>query len=237
MNPLRSSSRHGFSLVELLVVLAIIAILIAITSPLIPSLLRANQLDSSVTTLSGILEEAREAATSGNTFVWVAFTNASATSPQKGIWVATLQSNDGTETNINTGTPTAPVWASITVPSSAASNIQAHSKLQNLPGVQLANTPPTFTPLPTTLVSQAPSASRTSLAAVTWTLSGLATSGAPSDVAFKYAIEFSPDGEAHVPTWMSNIQFGLYPSTGTNVTNSVFFNISRLTGKATVYRM
>jgi prepilin-type N-terminal cleavage/methylation domain-containing protein len=237
MHPLASTPRRGFSLVELLVVMTIIAILIAVASPLIPSLLRANQLDSSVNTLSGVLEEAREAATSANTYVWVAFTNVSATSPQKGIWVATLQSNDGTETNINTGTPTAPVWASITVPSAAASNIQAHSKLQNLVGVQIANAAPSFSPLPSALVAKAPSSSTTSLASVTWTLNNLASSGAPNDVSFKYAIEFSPDGEAHVPSWNSNIQFGLYPSIGSNYTNSVLFNISRLTGKATVYRM
>jgi prepilin-type N-terminal cleavage/methylation domain-containing protein len=224
--------RSGFSLVELLVVLAIIAILVAVVAPLVPSLLRANQLDSSVNTLAGILEEARESATAGNTYIWVAFTNPPPGSPYKGIWVATLQSLDGTETNVNTSTTTTPVWGSITIPSTAAPNIQIHSTLQNLQGVQLVSS----TTLPTLMAKGPAAAQVTQLAAVSWTVTTLANTSAGPGVSFQYAIEFTPNGEAHVPTWNSNIQFGLVPSVGPT-TNSVLFNVSRLTGKTTVYRL
>ncbi len=58
----------SFTLVEMLVVLGIIAILSAIAVPLIPALMRSNTLDSNVQTLTGILEQARETAISGNTY-------------------------------------------------------------------------------------------------------------------------------------------------------------------------
>jgi prepilin-type N-terminal cleavage/methylation domain-containing protein len=222
----------GFTLIELLVVLGIMAILVAIVSPLVPSLFRANQLDSSVNTLSGILEEAREAATGGNTYIWVAFTNPVLGSPAKGIWVSTVQSLDGTETNVNTSAPTTPVWGAITVPSTSYPNLRLHSKLQNLPGVDIVSS----TTLSATLTAKAPTTSITQLAPVAWTVTTLANAMAGSGVSFVYAIEFTPNGEAHVPIWSSNIQFGLQPTIG-STTNSVLFNVSRLTGKTTVYRM
>ena len=228
-------SPGGFSLVELLVVIAIIAILIGIVSPLVPSLLNANRIDSDVTTLSGILEEARETATANNTYVWVAFTDAPAASPSTGLWVATIQSQDGTETGINTGSVTSPVWTvSITIP---GTNLLLHSKLQNLPGVQIDAT---GAKVPASVLAKAPSSSPAYLQnSLQWTVTTLANTGIGSNVYFTHAIEFTPDGEAHVPTWNSNIQFGIYPAVGTKgaSTNYILYNVTRLTGKAATFRM
>jgi prepilin-type N-terminal cleavage/methylation domain-containing protein len=224
------SLSNGFTLVELLVVMALIVILSAIAVPLIPSLLKANQLDSSVNTLSGILEQARETAISANTFIWVAFTDAPANSPT-GTWVATIQSKDGTESPSTTVTSP---WTTtpITIP---GNNLQLLSKIQNLGGVKIvdANSPP----LPASLVAKAP-ASPTTLfepAGMQWTVTPLQNTGVGAGVYFTHAFEFTPNGEAHVPTWNGNIQFGLVPTIG-STSNAVLFNVSRLTGKTTVLR-
>jgi type II secretory pathway pseudopilin PulG len=224
--------------VELLVVLGIIAILVAIAAPLVPSLLRANQLDSSVNTLAGILEEARESATAGNTYIWVVFTDPSATSPATGTWVATIQSQDGTETGIVNPTPPPPWVNTISVPGTTA-NLILHSKLQNLPGVGIVQ----LNKLPASLTSPANTKVPTGAydlilteSSLQWVVTTSASTGLGSNVYFTHAIEFTPNGESHAPAWNSNIQFGLVPSVGPT-TNSALFNVSRLTGKTTIFRM
>ena len=109
----RVRSQRSFTLVEILVVLAILAIMAAIAAPMITSLLRGNQVDSSIVTLTGVMEQAREAAMSGNTYVWVAFTPTNSIAAN-GIWVATIQSEDGTESPVNyTITPS---WVTTAMP-------------------------------------------------------------------------------------------------------------------------
>ena len=235
---------RGYSLVELLTVFAVISILAAASAQLVPSLFRANQVDANVATLSGILEQAREAAISGNTFVWVAFTdNANDT----GMWVATIQSQDGTDSAIDqTGTLSAPIWATsgITIPGApiAGTYLQLPSKIQNLPGVKIVDASALSTATWASK-SQMPSATTATPlfepSGMQWTVSTLQNTGAGAGVYFTHAIEFTPDGEAHVQgspgTWYANIQFGLTPTKGA-LTNSQLFNVSRLTGRVTVYR-
>jgi len=245
--PARAKFRASpsFTLVELLVVILIIAILTAIAVPLIPSLLKANVVDEDVATLSGILEQARETAISRTTYVWVAFTDPPASTPGDGIWVATIQSVDGTEAPINT--TVAPSWAtSVTIPSAASVNLQMVSKLQNLPGIAITNwlyLPAAVTNLataaPYNITNPAPlfETNTVSNSKTQWTVSSVQFSeGNSATTYFTHVIEFTPNGEAHVMTWNSNIEFGMIPSTGTSTNNDVLLNLSRFTGKLTVLR-
>jgi prepilin-type N-terminal cleavage/methylation domain-containing protein len=242
--PSKLRGSPSFTLVEMLVVLAIIAIISAIAVPLIPSLMKSNTIDSNVQTLSGILEQARETAISGNTFVWVAFSDPPAASPGTGEWVAVFQSQDGTDPINQSGTG----WTTtgITVPGTVGSTpIQLVGKLQNLPNVQITD----FTNTMLSAVSNNMSSSGfysssqtiTNLfepSGMQWTITPLAnTEGySASKPYFTHAIQFTPDGEAHVQAWSSNVVFGLIPSTGTSTNNVVVLNISRLTGKTSVFR-
>jgi hypothetical protein len=200
---------------------------------LIPSLLRGNQMDANVSTLSGILEQARETATANNTYVWVAFTDPPSASSPVGIYVATIQSIDGTESPINT--TVTPSWATIaTIP---GTNLNLLGKIQNLPGVTIVDN--NNAALPAAMLAAAPpaaSAQNLFETSMQWTVTPLQYTSLGTGHYFTHAIEFTPDGEAHVPTWSSNIQFGLTPSLGTASSNPVLFNVSRLTGKTTVYR-
>ncbi len=224
--------RAGFSLIELLVVIGIMAIILAIASPYVPGLLRGSTFDADVNNLTGILDEAREAATANNTYVWVAFTGTATTTTTSGIWVMTFQSQDGTETNINTGSSTSPVWATtLAIAGSSTPNLVLHSKLVNLPGIQID---PTLAKNPG-VVGTPPSSPTAPASGLNWTVSTMGATGLAANTAFAYAIEFTPNGEAHVPTWNSNIQFGFYPATGA-VNNYALVNLSRLTGRATIFR-
>lgn len=66
--------RHGFSLVELLAVMAILATLSAVTIPAVQSLRGAGSVNRAISDLSGVLEMARVHAMANRTYVRVLFT-------------------------------------------------------------------------------------------------------------------------------------------------------------------
>jgi Tfp pilus assembly protein FimT len=223
----------------MLVVLAIIAIISAIAVPLIPSLLKSDTLDSNVQTLSGILEQARETAISGNTFVWVAFTDPPAGSPRSGSCVAVFQSQDGTDPINFTNALVVPG----TVTNTTTSLVMV-GRLQTLPGSAIADP----SGLPAAIANLGNSIGVTNPATLTatnstglplqWTVTPYANTEGYSSTNpyFKRAIEFTPDGEAHTLAWNPNISFGLTNSISTSTNNLVLVNISRLTGRTTILR-
>ncbi|MCE0523980.1 MAG: prepilin-type N-terminal cleavage/methylation domain-containing protein [Methylacidiphilales bacterium] len=236
----------SFTLVEMLVVLGIIGIIAAIAVPLIPSLLKANVVNQNVATLSGILEQARETAISGNTYVWVAFYNPPATSPRSGTWVATFDSVDGTDPI----SPNQNGWSNtLTVPGPIGStSLQLVSKLQNLSGAQITNSgalPDGLTTLATNagITNPASPFQPTPTTPTAWTVTPLQnTDGYSSTSPYTiYVIEFTPDGEAHTQPvtpgqWYGDIAFGMVPSVGASTNDDVLMNLSRLTGRVTVFR-
>jgi prepilin-type N-terminal cleavage/methylation domain-containing protein len=229
----------GFTIIELLVVIAIIAIMAAIISPLIPGLLRANQMDANLAKLSGILEQARESALSQSTYVWVAFTDPPTANLTSGTWIAVFKSIDGTEAASSSLSSPWVATGTLTIP---GGNLAMASKLQNLPGVKYVSLANFGASLPASLVANASSTYPSSTVAdlfavptgVTWTVTPMQNAGVGT-VNFTHALEFTPDGEAHVQAWSTNMEFGLAPVNGSN-TDSVIFNISRLTGKSTTFR-
>jgi prepilin-type N-terminal cleavage/methylation domain-containing protein len=66
----RSSSR-GFSLVELLVVMAVLVVMLSLAGPAMNALKGANDVNQAAADLSGLLEQARAYAMANNTFTYV----------------------------------------------------------------------------------------------------------------------------------------------------------------------
>ena len=226
----------GFTLVELLVVIAIIAILLGASAALVPSMLHGNQMNSDVTTLQGILEEARETALASNTYVYVGFTtpaaNPTASAPD-GVSVIAFESQDGLDVLNNFAN-------SATLPQN---DLQMLNRIQRLPGVQIVDvgnvlvtasgyTPPTANGTPVDLGGLS-----TSGTTITWKFTTTST------LTFACGFEFCPNGEAKVPvsanppTWYDEFQFALAPAVkGLNGKDVAVIRISRVTGKATIYR-
>ncbi len=209
---------------ELLTVCAIISIMVAASVSLVSKGFQANQLDTNVTMLSGMFEEAREAAISGNTFVWVAFTpNPSTSTRAGGISAVIFESQDGTDSlaNFSNGTTASPIAIS------TANNLLQLTPVQALPGTQLTSSGAlSFTNLP----------SLTPASASLQGSMGLTLNAGGKTVTFTQAVMFAPDGEARISTWSNAIEFGIQSSINSQSPNVAVMRLARLTGRLTVYR-
>jgi len=217
-NARSSRALQGYTLIELLTVIAIIAIMTTAATSLVPPLFESNQLDKNMTTLSGILEQAREAAISRNTYVWVAFTsNPPSSSPASGVRTVLFESQDGTDvlSNFtNTGTSSSPLLIG------SANGLAPLSPLQTLPGIQLS--------VPTGSLSKGGAFLQSGMN-LTLNVGGIAQK-------FTQAVMFTPDGEARVAIWNSLVEVQVQSSLHPQSPNVAVLRLSRLTGRLTVSR-
>jgi prepilin-type N-terminal cleavage/methylation domain-containing protein len=87
-----SSRSSGFSLVELLVVLAIIALMTSLLSPAFSSIFQSQNFGGNVDEVNSLIKQARAQAMAQNTFVWLGF----ATSTNNGSPLLTITAVAGT---------------------------------------------------------------------------------------------------------------------------------------------
>src|SRR5262245_26003946 len=100
MPPVRVSSRSkaGFSLIELMSVVAISALVFATAAPALSGLTWVSGLNKNLLVLSGVLQQARQYAISKNTYAWVVFSMpSSSASLDSPIKVGLVASMDGTD--------------------------------------------------------------------------------------------------------------------------------------------
>jgi len=89
------SHRDGFTLMELLTVIALFGILAALTIPAFDSMGKANQAAKAVYDIAGALEQARAYALARNTYVWVGFLEEDVTTPSPSTPLTTANGAGG----------------------------------------------------------------------------------------------------------------------------------------------
>ena len=209
----------AFTLIELLLVMAIIMLLMGVGIPAIASLAKGNQMNQALSEVAGLLEMARQQATAQNTYVWVAFNSPQGTDNQ--VRVAVLASKSGSDLA---------TWG--TDDSTSANSAQT----------QLVVKPRTFNQVLlsgangfNSKISSIPNSSASDLGAAAFTIK---VPGGTNEI-FNKAIQFTPSGEARNSANMAGIvELGLQPTHGrvADPNNVAVVRVNGLTGQTHIYR-
>lgn len=227
-------SPQGFSLIELLVVVAILAMLSAIMIPAFTSTGQAGMLSKAASDISGLLEQARTYAMGKNTYVYVGLQEVDVITPTSAdgvgrVAVAVVASQDGARPYTNSPAP-------------LTTNITAISKLQYFDNVHLTsasalNNGTNMTGRPAADIDLGGTMAKTSFK---WPI----PSG--NKYIFQRVIEFDPQGVPRVQTNSTfdssvngRIEIALLPTHGnvssTNA-NQAAIQIDGITGAVRVFR-
>jgi prepilin-type N-terminal cleavage/methylation domain-containing protein len=170
----RSIWKSGFSLVELMCVIAVVSILASVTAPSIMGLISGDQLTNNAYQLSGLVQQARTTAISEHTYVWLGFSSTTSNGAPA-LLAATLQINSGVATDLP----------------STASNYRMVSKVATLRNTSLA-TVSNYSSL-----VGVDSADNTDAGSQTFSF-GVPVPGKGS-ATFSDWIVFGPDGQVYLP--------------------------------------
>lgn len=208
---------QGFSILELLVVMAVMATLVGLTVQNIGPLMTARNFDSSVSSTGMMLEEARAAAIAKDTYVWVGLHNQT----QGGMAMLMLYSPSGRSSDLALG-QAQPLAKPVVMPTVQLISL-SHTAL---PNANLA----TFSVADFVTASGQTSFTTPDSGAVSYNAS---IGGVP--VAFSNFIEVSPEGRAAVASQLSAwIQLGFQNLHG-NQKEQAIIQMSGLNGKVATY--
>ncbi len=249
----------GFTLVELLVVIGIVALLMALIAPAFTNIKSGTDVTSAAYTIKGVLDTARTYAKANNTYVWVGFKEVdvsrdASVSPQIDgtgrVAIASVASKDGTRGyDVTNNSLSNPTWTNY----NNGANLAAVGKLQHLDNVHLATTlNGPSNPPPTTgnmarpniqsnnyVIGNAP----TSVTPFDWPLGSALNAGQYS---FQKVINFDPQGVARIQYSTNSDSIGAYTEIGLQQThgtvvdtaspNVTAIQLGGVAGSVTIYR-
>jgi prepilin-type N-terminal cleavage/methylation domain-containing protein len=240
-------TRHGFTLLELLIVVGIVALLMVLIAPAFTTIKGGSDVTSAAYTIKGVLDTARTYAKANNTYTWVGFYEENVNNPASPnsdppavgrIIMSIVASTDGT--NLASGNAAIDPTKLIQV-----------GKLTKIGNLHLA----TFTDgsgTGSTFDTRPP----VTFNGTQYTLAGIANSttpfqypvgspAPPSQYTFLKAVQFSPRGEAQVNNNTNSLQtaaeIAFEPTHGATVPASIPANVvavqfTGLGGAVKIYR-
>lgn len=217
----------GFTLVELLTVIAVMSVLVSLAAPALSSMAKGSQMTQSLIELSGTLDQARQYAISRNTYVWVALRPNPEGPNGDELSMVVLASKSGTDPS---------PWSDYgAVPNSQIDLIARPRTFDQMRFEEAGKYTRT----------EIPGLSGKTATSINNTLSDktavfqVKLPGASSSVAFDRVIQFTPTGEARVSSSVIDvIEFGLHPTRGKSgdADNVAVLRVNGLTGQTAVFR-
>jgi prepilin-type N-terminal cleavage/methylation domain-containing protein len=238
----------GFTLLELLIVVGIIALLLVLVAPAFTSIKGGTDVTSAAYTIKGVLDTARTYAKANNTYAWVGFyeedVSQSSTSPATGgngrVVMSIVASNDGT-TVYDPNNPA-------TIDATKLTEVGKLTKIDNVHLWTHTDTPPgtgpTFDTRPDVASTSCVGDSSPANSATPFQY----PVGNPAPAAqytFLKAVQFSPRGEARINNNTNSLQtiaeIGLEPTHGATIPsslppNSVAIQFTGVGGNVRIYR-
>jgi prepilin-type N-terminal cleavage/methylation domain-containing protein len=250
-------SIRGFTLLELLIVISIIALLLVLMAPAFTSLKSGTDVTSAAYTIKGVLDTARTYAKANNTYTWVGFYEEDGAQPSTNpatpgmgrLVMSIVASKDGTRGyDVSNPNLLNPAWTNY----NGGANFFPVSKLQHLDNVHLATTlngasdpPPTsgnmarpWIQSDNYVIGNAPP----SVTPFDWPVGSALNAGQYS---FQKVINFDPQGVARIQystnsdTIAAYIEVGLQQTHGASVSSSpnvVAIQLGGVGGEVSVYR-
>jgi len=215
--------QRAFSLVELLVVMAIVIIIVAASASRLPGIFRSTDVSNNINELADFLRQARSVAMAGNTYVWVGFLPVPANTPgnQSGtdeIVLAAVSAKDSQASDLASGN-LVPVQKGLVlkglVPKQFDSQVLVNSgrETTGVDDISSSNLDSQF--------SQA--------------VGGISVNG--NQPVFKELIQFGPQGSANIKNTASRwIEIGLQASQDKSGANIAVLQINGLVGQVRIFR-
>ena len=205
-----NSVRAGFTLLELLIVVGIIAVLLVLIAPAFTTIRGGTDVTSAAYTIKGALDTARTYAKANNTYTWVGFAGSIGPSITGQVQIAVVASKDGTNLGTGGNGPSGDISAGVT----------PVGKLIRIDNINIGDTGP-----PTNDGSDFESRPAVDNA---YRVSSSGNTSYPfttQDVTFNRWIRFSPRGEAVVKGGDTQIahyaEVGVLPTHGTTLAATI----------------